>query len=280
MTQPRFGCWNRVAAALLVAAVLGGSPVRAAQKKLTVQEMYELGLKYMKRGYYTKALDQFNRIRNYHRDDPLSVKAELAIGDLYMKKRDWDQARMAYQDFMRMHPRYADLDYVVYKLGLAAYKKAPVVAARDQMWTRNAVDTWAGFADRFPNSRYGDVVAEKLRECRDRLARKELLIARFYARRHAWKAVEGRADGLVTNYPNSTWADEGMVLLATASAWNGESDRARRVVEALRRTDPAAAADLDGRVSRIGRRVQTATGSRSAEDESALDVAPPTAAPE
>ena len=103
---------------LAVALGLGvSSDAQAARKKLTVQDQYELGLRYLNRGYYAKSLETFNRIRNYHRDDPLSVKAELAIADVYFKKREWDQARLAYEDFMRMHPRHPDLDYVTYRVG-------------------------------------------------------------------------------------------------------------------------------------------------------------------
>ena len=58
----------------------------AMAQGLTVQEQYDLGQKYLRRGYYTKALDQFTLIRNYYRDDPLSMKAELAIADVYYKK--------------------------------------------------------------------------------------------------------------------------------------------------------------------------------------------------
>ena len=77
-------------------------------QELSVEEQYELGLKYLKRGYYVKALEEFNQIRNYHRDDPYAVKAELAIADLYFSKSEWDQARLAYEDFLRLHPRHED----------------------------------------------------------------------------------------------------------------------------------------------------------------------------
>ncbi len=40
------------------------TPAHSARRKLTVQDQYELGLRYLKRGYYVKALEQFNRIRN------------------------------------------------------------------------------------------------------------------------------------------------------------------------------------------------------------------------
>ena len=128
---------------LLLATLI--APAHAARKELSVAEQYELGLRYLKRGYYIKALEQFNRIRNYHRDDPISVKAELAIADVYYKKNEWDQARLAYDDFMRMHPRHPDLDYVVFRMGQSILKKAPKVAARDQTWTKQAVNTFAAF---------------------------------------------------------------------------------------------------------------------------------------
>jgi len=119
---------------------------------MSAQEAYELGLRYLKNGSYTKALEQLNRVRTYYRDDPYALKAELAIADVQFKKNEWDSARVAYDEFQRAHPRYRDLDYVVYRLGLTLYRKAPTVAARDQTWTRQAVDTWTRFGARFPES--------------------------------------------------------------------------------------------------------------------------------
>ena len=138
----------------------------------SVAEQYDLGQKFLRRGYYVKAMEQFNRIRNYHRDDPYAVKAELAIADLYYDKGDWDQARLAYMDFQRSHPRHEELDYVVYRIGLTLYRKAPKIAARDQVWTRQTVNQWTGYTTRFPDSSHREEVEEKLLECQERLAKK------------------------------------------------------------------------------------------------------------
>jgi outer membrane protein assembly factor BamD len=212
-----------------------------ARDRQTVAEQYELGLTLMGRGQYVRALEQFNRVRNYHRDDPHAVKAELAIGDVYFKKAEWDQARVAYEDFARMHPRHPDLDYVVYKVGLSMYKKAPKAPGRDQTWTKHSVNSWSGFSSRFPDSTHRDEVEGKLTECRERLANKELRIAGFYKRRKAWPAVSSRAEGLFRVYPKSASARQGLVLLAEASAWQGERAKADLAIEKLRSLDPAAA---------------------------------------
>lgn len=188
----------------------------AARPEPTLQEQFDEGVRAMKRANYTKALEVFNQIRIYHRDDPLSVAAELAIADVYYKKGDWDQARLTYEDFAKMHPRYQDLDYVFYRMGSTLAKKAPKVAARDQTFTVQARDTWRNFRQLFPSSQYTDEVDAFLAEADERLARKELLIARFYERREAWRAVEGRALGVAQNYAASASLPEAMALLDQA----------------------------------------------------------------
>ena len=136
-------------------------------------------------------------------------------------------------------------------MGLSLYKKAPKVSGRDQAWTRQTVNAWSGFESRFPDSEHKDEVAEKLFECRERLARKEVGIAEFYKRREAWTAVEGRAEGMLRKYPESEYAPKGLVLLSEAVAWKGDSERARRVADKLAETDPEAAERVRARIERI-----------------------------
>jgi len=236
--------------AVLVLWMLAPSHADAARRQLTVQEQYELGLKQMKRGYYVKALEQFNRIRNYHRDDPLAVKAELAIADVHYKKHEWDLARDAYEDFLRWHPRYPDADYVVFRLGMAMYKKSNRVAARDQTWTVRAADAWTGFGGRFAESEFTPEVDEKLQDCRERLGRKELLVAEFYRRRKAWVAVERRASGILANHATTESLAPGMGLLAEARAWQGAESEAAALLEKLEGLDAREAARARRRVQR------------------------------
>ncbi len=239
-----------LAALALLWMGLGASSAEAARKKLTVQEEYELGQRYLERRFFTKALDQFTRIRNFHRDDPYAIKAELAIADVYYMKNDWAQARLAYEDFMRMHPRHADLDYVVYRVGLSLYKEAPRIAGRDQTTTEQAVNAWSGFEARFAESEHKAEVSEKLSELRDRLARKELLTAQFYAQREAWRGVEGRAGGLVKEFGDSPYLADALALLALAHAWQGEVAEAEAALQRLSPLDAALAGRTRERIAK------------------------------
>jgi len=228
---------------VLLALFLTASPAWAARERMSAEDAYSLGLRYMKRGYYVKALEQFQRVRTYYRDDPYALKAELAIADVHFKKNEWDAARLAYEDFTRAHPRYKDLDYVVYRLGLTVFRKAPNVAARDQTWTTQAVATWASFAARFPESEWRDDVDADLTKARARLARKELLVARFYVDREAWPAVAGRAERLLTQFPASTDRFEALYLLGRSHHMMGDPDRAAAALARLE-AEPEGAAWL------------------------------------
>ena len=184
----------------------------------TAQEQYDLGQKSMDRGNYTKALEYFNVVRNYYRDDPLAQLAELAIADVYYKKTEWDLARYSYDDFRRRYPRHEKVDYATYQIGMTLYKKAPKFAGRDQKWTSQAIQSWNGFERRFPESEYREEVLEKRTECTERLAKKELQIAEFYAKRGAWESVRRRSAGLLTDFPRSEFTIEAKSLQVQALA--------------------------------------------------------------
>ncbi|MFH1464250.1 MAG: outer membrane protein assembly factor BamD [Pseudomonadota bacterium] len=222
-----------LAALLLAFAAAPGSADAARQDRLTPDERLELGIKYMNRGYYTKALEQLNRVRNYYRDDPAAIRAELEIANLYYKKAEWDQARVAYEDFQRMHPHHEEIDYVVFRTGLCLWRKAPKVAARDQVWTRQAVNTWSGFAARYPESEWLQDVQENLTEGRNRLAHKEIVIGRFYLRREAWRAAAGRFEGMLRSYPQADGHAEALALLGLCQAHQGDVAAARATLRKL-----------------------------------------------
>ena len=225
----------KVLTTVLLSCVLSGSAVAGSY---TPEQRYEMGMKQMKRGYYEKAMEHFSALRNTHRDNPYAVKAELAIADLYFKQSEYDLARTAYEDFARLHPRHEDLDYSVYRLGLSYYRKASRIAARDQTWTQQAVHAWANFERRFPESEYRDEVQQAVTHGRNRLARKELLIAQFYGKREAWPAVIARLEPMLRRYTDSEDRAEALGLLAYAHWQSDNVDEAKKVASQLREDHP------------------------------------------
>lgn len=241
---------------VLVVALLAPFAADAGSKKdLTPEQRMERGDRFANNGNYTRALEEYNHVRNFNRDDPVSLDAELAIADLYFKKGDFEQAKLQYEDFARLHPRNAKLDWVVFRTGLCLFKRAPGIAGRDQTPTRQAVNTWTGFAERFAESEHKDEVAEMVGKARGRLARKELQVARFYAKRDAWVAVRRRTEGLAAKYPDASNVPEALALAAMAYHKTGDAEGASRARERL------VAASPDSRwVERVDRELATPLG--------------------
>jgi outer membrane protein assembly factor BamD len=224
----------------------------AEDKAMGAEERYELGQKHLKRGYYAKAIEEFNHIRNYYRDDPMAIEAELSIADVYFKQSEWDQARLSYDEFRRRHPRHHRMDYVEYQLGLTLFKKASRIASRDQTWSQQALGFWAPFPKRHPDSEYLQDVVDSIEECEDRLAEKELLIAEFYARRDAWESVRRRSEGLLSVYPESPQAKEALALLVEAQTMLGNAPQAVQTLDRLAAVDSDMASKLAQRLQRRG----------------------------
>lgn len=223
----------------LLLFVFGHDVAHAGPRRtLSAEELYEQGLKQMRRGSYTKALESFNRVRNYHRDDPVSVQAQLAIAELHFKKKDFEQARFAYEEFAALHPRHKDLDFVTWRIGLSIYRRASKAAGRDQTATRSAVNVWTGFDSRFPESDHTEQVDRLLGRARNRLASKELFIARFYERKEAWNSVRGRTQHLIRRYPETDPVPQALQLLGTALHRWGETTQAQAVREQLATDHP------------------------------------------
>ena len=243
--------FSKIFLMLLMSFVVGWSPAWAGRSQMTAQETFELGERYLKRGYYLKALEQFNRVRTYFRDDPFALRAEIAIADMHFEKNEWDAARIAYEEFLRAHPassRRSDgsvpFDYVFYRLGMTHYKKAPIVPDRDQAWTRQAVNTWSSFSARFPESEHKPEVEKLLKKARDRLAKKEMVIAAFYEQRKAPLAVQGRILGMLQRYPDSPDVPRALVMLGVAYTQTNQPDMAAAVLKRLEEDYPGYAGVL------------------------------------
>lgn len=223
----------RTLTTLALLLLLAAPAAHAAKNPQNAADLYAQGLRQLGNGSYTKALESFNRVRNYHRDDPVSVKAQLAIADLHYRRHDFEQAKFAYEEFAKLHPRHDNLDYVTWRIGQSIYRRASKLAGRDQSATRSAVNVWTGYNSRFPESKHGEDVDRLLQRSRNRLATKELQIARYYQREKAWGAVRGRTEQLVRRYPDTEPATEALAMLGTAlHAW-GNSEEALSVRERL-----------------------------------------------
>lgn len=231
------GLWWAVATPAFAAPQRPAQPGSVASGR-TPAEIYDHAMKMLKRGLYDKAEIDFQELRNFHRDDPLSVRARLGVGDMHFQQGEYEEARFAYEEFASYHPRHPDMDYVTYRIGLCHWKRAPRIAGRDQGTTRAAFMQWANFERRFPGSEWIEEVTTLRQKAVDRLAAKELWVMRFYEKREAWTAVDRRARTLIDRYPDSRHVEEALGAMAIAAWYTGRALDSGTAADRLRAAFP------------------------------------------
>lgn len=231
----------------LLLALFAPAVGSAAVEPEDPEELYEQGLRQMKRGYYDEALLSFQKVRTQFPFNKYSVLSELREADCLFEKAAYLEAVDSYRQFTRLHPRHPEIDYAIYRTGRAQLKLAPTVPQRDQAHTRLGLRHLQDFETRFPESDYLDEVARLRGRANRRLARAATQIANFYWQRKEWNAAERRYRSSATEFPDAPTAGRAQVRLGLSLAYLGRVDEARQVL--------AVAAE---REDRWGKRAQAA----------------------
>ncbi len=259
--------------ALLLLALSAGAPglAWAGVEPEDPEELYEQGLRQMKRGYYDEAVLSFEKVRNHFPFNKYSVLSELRVADCLFEKAAFLEAVDSYRQFARLHPRHPEVDYAVYRTARAEFKLAPTVAQRDQQHTRLGLKHVGDFEDRFPQSEYLDEVQRLRFKAQRRLGLAATQVGNFYWKQRQWEAAERRYRLSMGEYPESPTASKAAFRHALCLVKLGRLDEARPALEAI--------ATAQGS-SRWGRRAAAALRGLEGKATAAAEVSPEGSSPE
>jgi len=212
MTSPRKTVLLYFIAFLLALPVVGqaaeGDSGRTLANRLrepeTPEDLYAAGLRQMKLGSWDEAILSFERVRNHFPFNQYSVLSELRVADCLYEKGSYLEAVDAYRQFVRLHPRHAEIDYVVYRSARSEFKLAPLVPQRDQTHTRRGLRRLEGYEARFPQSEYLPEVGRLRTKALSRLSKAAVQIGHFYWKQKEWAAAERRYRQAIAEFPTSS----------------------------------------------------------------------------
>jgi len=87
---------------------------------------------------------------------------------------------------------------------------------RDPKASREAFDAFKDLVARFPESKYAEDAAQRMRYLVNSLAQHEVHVARYYMKRAAFVAAVNRAQYAVLNYPQAPAIEEAVFILVKA----------------------------------------------------------------
>ncbi len=215
---------------------LAGCGSSAEKQKLEadrpVESLYNQAADSLDRGEYNEAARLFEEVERQHPYSQWATQAELMAAFSYYKKTRYDEALLALDRFMELHPGNPSTDYALYLKALCFYEQISDVA-RDQEMTKMALDSLDTLIGRYPDSRYARDATLKRDLTRDHLAGKEMEIGRYYLKAGQTNAAMNRFLSVVKNYQTTTHVPEALHRLVEIYMTLGLQGEASRVAAVL-----------------------------------------------
>jgi outer membrane protein assembly factor BamD len=180
-----------------------------------VQEIYNEAVGALRNEEYTRAAERFDDVERQHPYSVWAVKASLMAAFSHYQAASYEEAVLALDRFIQLHPGNSDIAYAYYLRALCFYEQISDVV-RDQLNTEKALAALQEVVRRFPETNYARDARLKIDLTRDHLAGKEMDIGRYYLTRGHYLAAVRRFRRVVDIYETTTHIPEALHRLTEA----------------------------------------------------------------
>lgn len=165
----------------------------------TAQELYDAGYEAMRQKEFGNAAEYFTKLRDRYPFSPYTTQGELLLGDSYYLDEQYAAAVDAYKEFESLHPGHEQIDYVLFQIGMANYKRFKSLDLPQEN-VGEAVDYFTRLTEAYPDSPYADEAAKGVTKSRLYMAKHEIFVADFYWRTERYGAAYQRYTYVVENF--------------------------------------------------------------------------------
>lgn len=182
---------------------------------------------------YEQAIKKFETLEARYPYGRYAEQAQLEVAYAYYKQEDVASTTAACDRFIKLHPTHPNVDYAYYMKGLANFNENMGLIAslggqdmteRDPKQARQSYDAFKELVTRFPNSKYAEDAAARMRFVLNGLANYEVQVARYYMKRKAYVAAVNRAQYVVQNYQKTPATEEALLIMVKAYDAMGVTD--------------------------------------------------------
>ena len=222
----------RVLLFILLCLMLAACSGSKAKPQKPAEQYFLKGEQYFEDGDYNKAIESWEQVRDAFYSPELSMLAEMKIAEAYYKSEQYEEAAIAFDDFLKQHPNNDRAPTILYRMGLSYYQQI-VVPDRDQTSTHKALKSFEELVKRFPDDPHAQEARNKILRCKTRLAEHEVYVGRFYLRIDQYQQAINRLEGVLKSFPQYYYRDEAYFYLGQAYFKTSQPDNARAVYDKL-----------------------------------------------
>ena len=174
------------------------------------QDAYEKGMAEYQEGDYERAVRYFRTVFNYGRGSEWAPKAQLQLAMAQRQRSRHLVAANEFQRFTQLYRNHTKVPLAQFEQAKSYYLRSPQYQL-DQSDTRQAIELFQLFIDRYPDHNKVADAQEMIDELRAKLARKKYDAAQLYERRDMWRAATEAYRRVFDQYPETPWADDALL---------------------------------------------------------------------
>lgn len=221
----------------VIVSVLGGLSACSSTGEDTyvardVNTLYHMGVGRIEARQYSLAASVFDEIERQHPYSVWARRAMLMGAFAHYQANNYDDAILAAERFLQLHPGNSGAPYAYYLIALCYYERITDVG-RDQKVTQQAMDALREVALRFPETEYAKDASVKYEMTLDHLAGKEMEIGRFYQKSGQYLGGILRFKAVVEKYETTSHVPEAMFRLVESYLALGVDPEAVQVANVL-----------------------------------------------
>ena len=197
-----------------------------------LQILYSNAMKLVNKKDFVDAAILFEDIERQYPYSKWSNQAQLMTSFCYYKSSMYNESLDSLERFIALYPGSKKISYAYYLRALNYFEQIKDVE-RDQSMTEKAKQAFYEVTTKYPDSQFAQDALDKIDIINDRLAAKEMEIARYYQFDHQWISAINRYNDILENYKTSVYTAESLHRLVEIYYSLGLYEEAKRYAATL-----------------------------------------------
>ncbi len=197
-----------------------------------LQILYNDAMDLVKKRDFVDAALLFEEIERQYPYSKWSNQAQLMSGFCYYKSNMYNDSLDSLERFIALYPGSKKISYAYYLRALNYFEQISDVE-RDQTLTSKSKLAFEEVVNKYPESEFARDALDKIDIINDRLAAKEIEIARYYQFNHQWISAINRYNKILDEFNTSIYTEETLFRLVEIYFSLGLHEEARRYAATL-----------------------------------------------
>ena len=194
--------------------------------------LYEEGYQELLNGDILYAANKFNEAESIFPQSEWAPMASLMAAYAYYSEDYYFEAIDQIEDYMKKYPNHINKDYAHFILAMCYYENI-VDEKRDLMPLLKSKKEFKLIISKYPNTDFALDAKFKLELIEDRIAGKEMFIARHYLKSKKWIPAINRFKSILKSYETSVYVEEALYRLVEINYRLGLLDESKKYANLL-----------------------------------------------